>query len=248
MPVPGLLLAAPALLGLALGSYAATAGLRLAEGAPTSRGRSRCDGCGAGLSFAATAPLISYVVLRGRCGRCRAAIHPAHPVGELLGAGVCVAAAAALPMAEALAVAAAGLLLISASVTDLRVRRLPNVLTLGVAVLGGLLAWLRGPSALLEGAVAAALVGGLLLGLRALGARVRGDPGLGLGDVKLIAALALWTGSAVSVAVALAALLGLLAAPFLRDGRGRLPFGPMIALAGWATGFAVQLRWTPWLP
>lgn len=246
MPVPGILLVLPAAAGLALGSYAATAGLRLAESAPSTFGRSRCDGCGKALSFAATAPVVSYVALRGRCNSCGGRIDPLHLIGELTGAAVCVGAFAVLPVAQAVLASAVGLLLLAAAVVDLRIRRLPNLLTGSVAGLGLTLAWLRGPTAAVEGVAAALAVSAILLAVRRLSAQAGGEPGLGLGDVKLFAALALWIGSALSVTVVAAALLGIAGARWLRDANGRLPFGPMIALAGWLSGLAVQAGWSPW--
>jgi leader peptidase (prepilin peptidase)/N-methyltransferase len=232
--------------GLVMGSYAVTAGLRTARLEGSAAGRSRCDACGQALAFAQTVPVVSYVWLRGACAHCGARIDPVHLAGEVWGA---LAAAAApwtdSPLRGAL-VFAIGLALVASSAVDLKVMRLPDALTAAVAAGAFALAALHGRAAVFSGLLAAAASAAVLLLLRWTLARRNGEPGLGLGDVKLTAALALWLGAATPVMGVLACALGLAAAPVLRDGRGRLPFGPMIAVAGWAVGAALEGGLLPW--
>jgi leader peptidase (prepilin peptidase)/N-methyltransferase len=78
--------------------------------------------------------------------------------------------------------------------------------------------------------------------------RLDGEPGLGLGDAKLVAALALWLGSATAYMILLATLLGLTVAVLGRAGpRQPLAFGPMIAAAGWAVGVAKESGAFAWM-
>jgi leader peptidase (prepilin peptidase)/N-methyltransferase len=72
--------------------------------------------------------------------------------------------------------------------------------------------------------------------VRWLAARRSGEPGLGLGDVKLLAALALWLGLATPWLIAAASLLGLLLMAITRPKDGRLAFGPAIAVSAWTIG------------
>ncbi|KMO15593.1 peptidase A24 [Methylobacterium platani JCM 14648] len=129
-------------------------------------------------------------------------------------------------------------LTLPASLIDLRSRIIPDALNLALLLLGlSVAAWREGAwglgSALAEAAVAYAL----FRSLRALHARLTGRIGLGLGDVKFIAAAAAWTGLAglpvLILAASLSALagLGLLALAGRRVGRDTaLPFGPFLAL------------------
>lgn len=226
-----------AVAGLVLGSYAVTVGLRAAKGEGAVRGRSRCDDCRTPLSFARTVPVLSYVSQRGACVGCGARIDPIHLTGELAGA-VVVAGALLItetPLRASLA-ATCGLLLISASATDWKVRRLPDPTTAGLAVVSFALAATRSLETLLTGLVAAVVAGVALVLLRGWSMREGRPAGLGLGDIKLASALAIWLGPQSAWMIAIAAGLGLVVMAWQRPADGRLAFGPMIALSGWALG------------
>jgi leader peptidase (prepilin peptidase) / N-methyltransferase len=223
--------------GLALGSFAVTAGLRTSRGDSVLAGRSRCDTCGRSLNFAQTTPVIAFVALRGACARCGARIDPVHLAGEVAGALVVAASLLAGDPWRTALLAALGLVLIAAAAVDVRTMRLPDLMTGAAAVLGLALAVQAGVGALLAGLAAAAVSVSLLLGLRLLAARRSGgEPGLGLGDVKLIGALALWLGALTPMAVAVAAVFGLAVVAVRRSGDRRLPFGPAIAAGAWIVG------------
>lgn len=237
-----------ALVGAVAGSFAATGALRSMRGEQALAGRSRCDGCGHPLGFAATAPIISYAVLRGACARCGSRIDPAHPVGEVAGGALVGAAFLLVEPARATLVAALGLVLLAASIIDQRTQRLPDGLTLAAAVLSLGLAALNGQ--VLVGIAAAVITFVLLEGLRRGFLRLRGRAGLGSGDVKLFCALALWLGVATPWAIALAALAGLLVAMVAKPTGGRIAFGPLIAGGGLIVGLVLDgdlapADWTP---
>lgn len=229
-----------AITGMVLGSFAVTAGLRMSRGDSALVGRSRCDGCGCALSFAQTVPLVSYVGLGGACAGCGGRIDPLHMAGEAAGGLVVVTSLVAADPARSLLLSALGLTLIAAAAVDLKIRRLPDILTAGVATLGLGLSVLHSADAIIEGVVAAGLTAGALLLLRAASRRLRTDPGLGLGDVKLFAALALWLGAGTPWLVAGAAGVGLGIMCLTRPSDGRLAFGPAIAVAAWAVGFGQE--------
>lgn len=236
---PVLAVSAP-LVGAVIGSFAVTAGLRWTRGEQALTGRSHCDACAAPLGFGQTVPIVSYVRLGGVCAHCRATILPSHLVGEVLGALLALACVIVLPIGPAMLVAGLGLVLVSAAIADLTSRRLPDLASVITAILGGVLALLRGPAALLAGLAAAVLTGGVLLLLRRSFAARKGDPGLGLGDVKLAVALALWLGAATPWAIAAAGLLGLVQVRLARSPDGKIAFGPALAIGGWTVGLALQ--------
>ena len=227
-------------MGAVVGSFAATAGLRWTQGRQAVLGRSRCDACDLRLGFGATVPIFSYLRLGGACAGCRAPIHPGHLAGEAAGAGLAVASVLLLPIGPATLAAVLGLALVAAAVADAASRRLPDLASLVVAVFGGALALQRGPAALLAGFVAAATAGILLLVIRWMFATRTGDPKMGLGDVKLAMALALWTGAATPWVFVIAGLAGLAQTRLNKTADGRIAFGPALALGGWSVGLALQ--------
>lgn len=233
------------LTGLVLGSFAVTAGVRTADGRSFVHGRSACDHCGVVLGYGRTIPLVSHLHQGGVCDGCGGRIDPIHGVGEVAGAAVLMGALAIADPIRGALVASLGLLLIASAAVDWKVRRLPDLVTLGVGVLGAGLAWRTSWEALLTGLVAAVAVFGVLQGLRMWRRWRRGDPGLGFGDVKLVSALALWLGLATPWMVVVAALLGLLAMWRVRPADGRLAFGPAIAVAALMVGLGGEWGWWP---
>lgn len=234
-----------AVAGLALGSFAVTAAIRSSRGQSVLVGRSRCDHCGLGLGYAQTAPVLSFWRLGGACSGCGGRIDRVHLVGEIAGALILVGAALTGDLARGAALAVLGLLLITASAFDWKTQRLPDGLTLAVAALTLGLAATGGEGALARGLLAAAVAAAILQALRWTSARRGGDPGLGLGDVKLIASLALWLGPLTPWAVVVAAIGGLIMMRTVSPADGRLAFGPAIAAGGWIIGMGAEWGWWP---
>jgi leader peptidase (prepilin peptidase)/N-methyltransferase len=236
----GFEIAAP-LIGACMGSFAATVAVRARVGEAALVGGSRCDACNRGLGFADTVPIVSWVMRRGACAGCGARINLAHPVGEILGAvlGLSVVLVSASPLQVGL-LSALGFALLTSALIDSQTLRLPDGLTLIIALAGAVLAVLRSSFDLTVGAVAALATFLLLEGVRRGFLHWRRKPGLGFGDVKLSAALALWLGLATSWAITLAAGLGLIAVMIVRPRDGRLPFGPWLALGGFVVGLGVE--------
>lgn len=232
------------LAGLALGSYAVTAAIRFARLEPSTRGRSHCDACGTTLSFAHTVPVFSYLRLKGACAACGDRIDPLHLLGELSGAAVLASALLLQDPLRASLAALLGLTLLVSAVIDLKTKRLPDGLTVVIALLAAGLAFNRSATQVLIGACVGIGLALALQVLRLLRARAHRDPGLGFGDVKLIAAVSLWLGSTAPWMLALAAGLGLLGAALFRPKDRQLAFGPSIALATWIVGLSMELG--PW--
>jgi leader peptidase (prepilin peptidase)/N-methyltransferase len=131
-------------------------------------------------------------------------------------------------------------MLTALSAIDVHSHRLPDVLTLPLAALGLLASAATGVAPLWWSAASAALGFALLAGLAWGYRRVRGRPGLGLGDAKLLAAAGAWLGAGALPTVLLWATGSALVCVLLARLRGavltgasRLPFGPFLAFGTW---------------
>lgn len=245
--------AAGTALGLIAGSFAATVVRRWPEGRSVARGRSRCDSCDRPLTAAELMPLLGYLACRGRCRTCGAAIDPLHPVVEALAAVIGAAALAVAPGWDGVAGALFGWTLLTLAALDLRHRWLPDALTLPLLG-GGIVAGLAGLEPTLADRVIGAAAGFAVLWLIAWAYRLtRGREGLGGGDPKLLAALGAWLGWASLPDVVLIAALGGLAAAAALMLAGRkvaatdaLPFGTLLAAAGFGAWLATRLNWLAW--
>lgn len=238
IPATVLLLAPVA--GATVGSYVTTMVLRATvTDAPTGQ-RSLCDGCHRQLTWMQTIPVVSYFALKGRCRTCAVTISPYHPIGEIAGLAVGAAIACATPDLRAAPLAIMAMTLLAASLIDARTRKLPDLLTGIVAVMSSLLALGHGLDRLLIGLVAAIISAAILWGLRKGFLALRGQVGMGLGDLLLFSALALWLGLATPWMFLGSGALGLLVRFWLKDWRGRLATGPMIAAAGFTIGLLIE--------
>lgn len=233
-------------LGLAVGSFANVPIHRWPRGGSvTDPRRSSCPTCETPIGALDNLPLVSWILLRGKCRSCGAPIHWRYPAVEALTGILFVAVAVEEGMTWLLpALLVAAWALVVASAIDLEHRIIPNRLTYRLPFV--LLVLLLPPTLLgpgdwgdlLRGLVAAVVVPGVLE-LLAQGYRVvRGQRGFGLGDIKFLVSLGLICGylglfevvvlvyGAIVVAVAVAV-------PLILTGRARLasriPFGPYLA-------------------
>jgi leader peptidase (prepilin peptidase)/N-methyltransferase len=228
------------LLGAIAGSFIATLLIRWPDERSALLGRSRCDSCGQALGAGELVPVLSYLWLRGRCRRCRAAIDQSHFVIEVAAALIGLLAFVAFGGGVAFATALLGWWLLLIAALDLEHHWLPDRLTLPLLPLGLLVAWLGIGAPLLDRAVGAA-AGFILLWLVGfLYLHLRKREGLGGGDPKLFGALGAWLGWQQLPFVLLGAGLLGLAAVLLKRARGqrvaatdRLPLGTLLALAAW---------------
>jgi leader peptidase (prepilin peptidase) / N-methyltransferase len=228
-------------LGATIGSFLNVVAYRLPRKESLVRPRSRCPRCGTAIKTYDNLPVLGWLLLRGRCRSCKAAISARYPIVEAVTAGLAVAVVLAKHSAVDITL---GLVLIGVLVPvaliDLDSRIIPNKITLPAAVAAvaiGVALDLRGvPEQLIAGAGA----GGFLL-LFALAY----PRGMGMGDVKLAAVLGLFLGRSVAVAILAGVLLGTIvgAGVMARVGveKGRktaVPFGPFLALGGLVALFA----------
>lgn len=223
---------------LAVGSFLNVVAARLPVGRSIVAPRSACPGCGVEIQARDNVPVLSYLLLKGRCRSCAAPIgwrYPALELGTALLAAACVLAFG--PTLNALAGALLCATLLTVSATDLERRVVPNrvVLPATVAVLAVQL--VRAPS--LEWPLA-----GLGAALFLFVAALAYPKGMGMGDVKLALLLGVGVGWSVPVALLAGMILALVPAAvlFARHGASArkmaIPFAPFLALGGLIALFA----------
>jgi leader peptidase (prepilin peptidase)/N-methyltransferase len=221
--------------GLMTGSFVSVVAHRVPRGLSIVGPRSQCPGCHARIAAYDNLPVVSWLLLRGRCRRCGERISPRYPLSELSLAALFVAIVAVLgddPAELALGLVFATVL-VAITLTDLEQRLIPNAILLAGAICGLAIAAPTDPGGLPERAIAAVAAGGLLFG--ALLAYPRG---MGMGDVKLAAVMGLFLGRSVAPALLVAFAAGAIygVALMLRHGaaarKSAIPFGPFLALGG----------------
>lgn len=225
-----------AVVGAIIGSYIGVIALRWPTGKPTTGGRSRCDACQRQLAWFDLVPLISYLLLKGQCRHCKTPIEPVQAVAEWSGAILCGLAFLLLPIEEAAACALLFLLLLPLALLDVRHLWLPDRLVLALAGVGLLLGGVTsGGTGLVARLVSAVLAYVLLEALRRLFRVVRGKEGMGAGDPKMFAALALWLSPIdLPMLILIASMLGIGAVAIMALSKRtshRLPFGTLMAVA-----------------
>lgn len=254
------------LFGLVFGSFANVVIWRLPRGESLSTPSSHCPRCAAPIAPYDNIPVLSWLLLRGRCRSCGEPIAVRYPLVELLSAALWLLAGAAFGATVRMVFAVALFyLLMVLSFIDLDHLRLPNELVgllAAIGALGVVCSTLSGspalplvgiaPSGLLASPLTAALAGALLGGvpvlLLAWGYRaLRGRSGLGMGDVKLLAVLGVYVGPYVLLALMVGSIAGVVAG--LSGARGerllqrRIPFGPFLALGGVVAALAGPAVW-----
>lgn len=202
--------------------------------------RSRCPHCGHAISALENIPVISYLILRGRCRGCQASISVRYPLIEAL-TGL-LSAVVAWHFGFNWACFGALLLtwaLIALTFIDVDEQLLPDSITLPLLWLG-LFFNLFGSFTDLQSAVIGALAGYLSLWLVFHAFRLAtGKEGMGFGDFKLLAALGAWLGwQFLPVIILLSSLVGAvvgISLVLLRQHQRSqpIPFGPYLAAAGW---------------
>jgi leader peptidase (prepilin peptidase)/N-methyltransferase len=215
--------------------------------------RSQCPHCATQLRARDNIPVVSWILLRGRCAHCRAPISVRYPAVELLTALVSATVAAKCGLGwEMVCGLVISWYLIAMSAIDIDTQLLPDSLTLPL-MWGGLLAATvlgRGsmpfptdPTSAVLGAACGYLS---LWSVYQLFKLVTGKEGMGYGDFKLLAALGAWLGwqlllPTLLLAAASGAVIGSAVLLLKRQGRDvPIPFGPYLAVAGW-----LVMLWAP---
>lgn len=233
------------LLGLFVGSFLNVCIYRLPLGRTVFWGRSHCPRCDRQIRAWENVPVLSWLLLRGRCAGCRAPIPVQYPVVELVTAAVFAGGAWLYGPTPLLAVrllfACAMIVLFT---IDLQHRILPNVITLpGIAA--GLAFSLVLPPGLRDALIGAVGCSVLLFGMGEAVSRVLGKEALGFGDVKMIAMMGAFLGWQLTlVALFLASFAGSLIGVGLvavtRNRDYEIPLGSFLALGALAAAAAGQ--------
>jgi leader peptidase (prepilin peptidase) / N-methyltransferase len=224
--------------GLALGSFLNVVATRVPLRRSLVRPGSACPSCSAPIAWYDNVPLLSYALLGGRCRSCRAPIGLLYPAVELTAALLVAGCVLAFgPTLDAVVAALFCCVLVAVSAIDLRHRIIPNRIVLPATAVALPVQTLLHPSP--EWAIGA-LGASLFLFLAVLAY----PAGMGMGDVKL----ALFMGAVLGKAVAVAMMLGMVAAlvPGLfllarhgsRARKMAIPFGPFLAF-----GSVIALFW-----
>jgi leader peptidase (prepilin peptidase) / N-methyltransferase len=204
---------------------------------------SHCPGCDTPVRPYDNIPILSWLLLRGRCRSCGESISPRYPLVEA-GTGVlCIGAVLAHTSVAGMALSVTLILIVvPAAVIDLEHRIIPNKITALGAVLAIVLGTALDPSGEPERLIAGAAAGGFLL-LAALAY----PGGMGMGDVKLAAVMGLFLGSAVAPAILIALIAGVLVGAVVISRKGTvegrktaIPFGPFLAFGALVAVFFGQ--------
>ncbi len=232
-----------------IGSFLGLVAERLPHGAKVVLARSQCAHCDHVLGPADLVPLLSWLMLRGRCRHCQSAIGAFHPIIELLAIAIVPWAASVLSGPALYIGTALGWTLLALAAMDHRHLTLGDALTLPLLVAGLVFAATLGAPGAFTGHAIGAVAGfAVFAAIGAAYRQLRQRDGLGLGDAKLLAAGGAWVGwlglagivlwaSAMALAVALAqTLAGTLAGTRtslgLSAGR-RIAFGPYLGAGIW---------------
>jgi leader peptidase (prepilin peptidase)/N-methyltransferase len=216
--------------------------------------RSACPHCGAPVRAHQNIPLVSYLLLGGKCASCQARISPRYPIVELVTALLSAAVVWRFGFHwQSVAALFVTWALVALTVIDLDHQILPDAITLPLLWLGLLtsLAWHAGlapplptdPRSAILGAVAGYLI---LWSVYWAFKLLTGKEGMGYGDFKLFGALGAWLGwQMLPLVLLLSAFTGAVVGIALIVARGRdrnipIPFGPYLAAAGW-----IALMWGP---
>ncbi|NPB05706.1 MAG: prepilin peptidase [Aquificae bacterium] len=238
--------------GLVLGSFLNVLIHRLSEERPWSEvlgGRSRCPSCGEKIAWYDNVPLLSFLILRGRCRRCGAPISLRYPLVELAGGLIPVLVYwkfHPFGWPTVLAYTLYGYLLLVLALVDWKTFTVPDELSVGGTLLGLVLSLLRRDLSFLESLSAAAAGFLLVVVLIYLYRKLRGVVPLGLGDAKVLALIGSFGGFwALYCALFAGSLLALLFfLPQILKSRSlqfAVPFVPFLAAGGFLGVFCRDL-------
>ena len=207
--------------------------------------RSACPSCNSMITAWQNIPVISWLILRGKCGNCKHPISIEYPLVELLTAILSLAVAykfgASIQLIFALLFTWS---LVSLALIDFHTTLLPDSITLPLLWLGLLISlvpvFVSAPDAIV-GAAAGYMILWIVFQTFKL---ITGKEGMGFGDFKLLAALGAWLGWAKLPLIILlssltGAIIGIMMMVLFKHQRSQaIPFGPYLAIAGW-----IALMW-----
>ncbi len=222
------------LFGSLIGSFLNVCIVRLPVDQSVIRPRSRCPRCGNQIAWYDNVPVLSWLVLRGRCRHCGQPISVQYPLVEASVAGLWAASVWWYgPGLTALAAGVFSTILLGIGVTDARHYLIPDEYTWGGLALGLGLALRGGLGGLLTAVVGAAVGFVLLYGIAWAGQRIFKEEAMGGGDIKMMAMVGSFVGwKGVLLTLFGGALLGTLVfVPLTLRKRRLVPFGVFLAAA-----------------
>jgi leader peptidase (prepilin peptidase)/N-methyltransferase len=234
VPIEPFVLPFTVALGAILGSFLNVLILRLPKEESVVFPGSKCPNCQTPIAWYDNVPVISWLVLGGKCRSCKAGISVQYPLVELV-----VAALWGLAVwhygatLTALTAAVFGTTLLGIAVTDARHYLIPDEFSLGGLVLGLLLSLRGGLDGLVMALIGAAVGFAVLYGVAVLGEKVFGKEAMGGGDIKMMAMVGAFVGwRGVLLTIFLGALLGTLVfVPLQLKQKMLVPFGIFLAAA-----------------
>jgi len=235
--VDPILLAGGGVLGLCLGSFLNVCILRLPHDMSLLTPPSTCPRCKHPIAWRDNIPVVSWLLLKGRCRHCREPISAQYPVIEVAVGVIWVAALMLYGVSmHALAGALFGTLLLGIAITDARHYLIPDEYTWGGLVLGLALSLAGGVEGFLHAVLGAGVGFALLFGVAQAGRWAFKEEAMGGGDIKMMAmvgSFVVWKG--VLLTVFLGALLGsAIFVPLSLKKKRLVPFGVFLALGAGA--------------
>lgn len=203
--------------------------------------RSTCPKCETQLRVIDNIPVLSWLLLKGKCHHCGHPISIRYPLVELLTGALCFLVAYQIGFSYfAIALLFFTFVLIAATFIDLDTMLLPDSLTLPLTWFGITLALLQISPVSLQDSVVGAIAGYLSLwSVYWLFKLVTGKEGMGYGDFKLLAALGAWLGwqylpMIILLSSFVGVIFGIIQLRLKQQGIDKaFPFGPYLAIAGW---------------
>jgi len=224
--------------GLIIGSFLNAVIYRLPRAVSVSKPRSFCPKCESLIPWYRNIPVISWIMLGGRCGDCRERISIRYPLVELAVAVLFGVAVYRWGVSwSALSSMIFGCAMLLLALIDYDFKLLPNVITLPGAAIGFALSFVDPRVAWIDSAIGIVVGGGLLYLTAWLYLTLRGLQGMGMGDVKMIAMIGGFVGwQGALLTIFLGSLFGSVVGLGLMKIKGRewdyaLPFGTFLALA-----------------
>jgi len=203
--------------------------------------RSTCPKCETQLRVIDNIPVLSWLLLKGKCHHCGHPISIRYPLVELFTGALCFLVAYQFGFSYfAIALLFFTFVLIAATFIDLDTMLLPDSLTLPLTWFGITLALLQISPVSLQDSVVGAIAGYLSLwSVYWLFKLVTGKEGMGYGDFKLLAALGAWLGwqflpMIILLSSFVGVIFGIIQLRLKQQGIDKaFPFGPYLAIAGW---------------
>ena len=233
-----LLLFGAGVVGLCFGSFLNVCIVRLPNDVSIIRPPSACPRCKHPIGWRDNIPILSWVLLRGRCRWCREPISPQYPIVEAAVGACWLAAALAYGLTpRALAAGLFGTILLGIAVTDARHYLIPDEYTWGGLVVGLALSLVGGVDGFLQAVLGGAVGFGLLYVVARVGEWVFKEEAMGGGDIKMMAMVGTFVGwKGVLLTIFLGALMGsLVFVPLSLRKKRLVPFGVFLALGAAVT-------------